>query len=49
MKEVAFIYLDILLLAIGIEATQYAADESILCMRGGDAALPKLIWDLFQS
>ena len=26
----------------------HAADESILCVRGGDAAVPRLLWDLLK-
>jgi len=32
--------------AVGIaQLVAHAADKSILCMRGGDKALPKLLWD----
>ena len=32
--------------AVGVEVlVAHTADECILCVRGGDVALPKLLWD----
>jgi len=27
----------------------HASDDSILCVRGGDVALPKLLWDFLYD
>jgi len=31
------------------QLVSHTADESILCMRGDDAALPKVLWDFLLS
>ena len=36
-------------ICVSIAQLEYAAYESILCATGGDAALPKLLWDFFLS